>query len=158
MPITIIAVGKQRETGLRLAADEYLKRLSRYCKISVVEVSDEKDPGDQGGRLTAQAMQAEGEKILGRVHPQDVVVALCVDAQQTDSVLFSGRIKNWHDTAAPVVFVIGGSMGLGDNVMKRANETMSMSNMTFPHQLARVMLMEQIYRAYKIFAGERYHK
>lgn len=158
MPIQIIAVGKQRETGLRLAAEEYTRRLSRYCKISVIEIDDEKDPGDQAGRLTAQAMRAEGDKILSRVLPQDYVVALCVNAAPMDSLAFSKKIRQWHDGSVSLVFVIGGSMGLGENVLKRANETISFSDMTFPHQLARVMLLEQIYRAYKILMGERYHK
>lgn len=157
MPIQIIAVGKQREGHLKLA-QEYERRLSRYCKLAVHEVQDEKDPGTASAALAQKALEAEGRRILERIRPQDMVVALCIDAPQFDSEQFSEHIRTWHDSSASVVFVIGGSLGLSEEVTARANKTLSLSRMTFPHQLARVMLLEQIYRSYKILSGERYHK
>lgn len=157
LPIQIIAVGKQREPHLKLA-QEYERRLSRYCKLTVVEVQDEKDPGPAAVALVQKTLEVEGRRILERIKPQDFVVALCIEAQQLNTDEFSRRIRTWHDESTSVSFVIGGSLGLSEEVVKRANLCLSMSRMTFPHQLARVMLLEQVYRAYKILTGERYHK
>ncbi|NLX83128.1 MAG: 23S rRNA (pseudouridine(1915)-N(3))-methyltransferase RlmH [Clostridiales bacterium] len=156
MPIQIIAVGKQREHLLKLAK-EYERRLSRYCRLSVVEVQDEKDPGDAAA-LVQRTLETEGQRILDRIRPQDIVVALCIEGSQWHSEELSQRIRTWHDESASVCFIIGGSLGLSQGVLQRANLKLSLSRMTFPHQLARVMLLEQLYRAYKIISGERYHK
>lgn len=158
MPILIMAVGKQREPFYKDAAEEYLQRLRPYCKIAVHEIKDEKDPGDGSEAQKQKVLALEGERILAGLTPQDVVVALCIDGEQQSSEAFSALIKPWHEQSRNVVFVIGGSLGLSDAVMKRADVKLSFSPMTFPHQLARVMLLEQIYRSYKINAGERYHK
>lgn len=157
MPITILAVGKQREPFYAQAMREYLQRLSRYCKITVKEIPDEKDP-DKSEALIEKAVKAEGERILAAIKEQDHVVALCIEGRQMPSEDFSRLINDWHTRSISVVFVIGGSNGLSQEVIKRADMKLSFSTMTFPHQLARVILAEQIYRAYKIISGERYHK
>jgi 23S rRNA (pseudouridine1915-N3)-methyltransferase len=157
LPIQIIAVGKQRE-GHHQLAQEYERRLSRFCKLSVIEVPDEKDPGTASDALVKRALEAEGKRILDRIKPQDVVVALCIEGQMMTSEALSQRVKTWHNQSLSVSFVIGGSLGLADEVIRRADLKMSLSRMTFPHQLARVMLLEQLYRSYKIISGERYHK
>lgn len=158
MPIKIIAVGKQREKGFVLAADEYARRLTRYTKLTITEVADEKDVPEENKVLALRAKQIEGERILARISANDYVIALEIDGQEMTSAEFSKKISSWHDQSVPVCFVIGGSLGLPDSVLKRAQENLSFSTMTFPHQLARVMLLEQIYRAYKIKNSERYHK
>lgn len=156
MPIQIIAVGKQREYHFKLA-EEYERRLSRYCRLAIHEVQDEKDPGASAA-LVSKALETEGRRILGRIKPQDFVVALCIEGPQLSSEELSRHIRAWHNKAASVCFVIGGSLGLSREVLHRADMMLSLSRMTFPHQLARVMLLEQIYRSYKILFGERYHK
>lgn len=158
MPFTIIAVGKQREPHFRSAALEYQRRLSRYCRLQVREVADEKEPGGLSIALVTRAMDLEGQRILDQVKPGDTLVALCVEGEMLDSPAFSRRLAAWQDSAAQVCFVIGGSLGLSEAVLRRADLKLSLSRMTLPHQLARVVLLEQIYRGFKIINGERYHK
>lgn len=158
MPIQILAVGKQREPFYKEAAEKYLRRLKPYCKLSIREIKDEKDPGEGSHALSQKVLETEGERLLSAIAPQDVVVALYIEGEQLTSEAFSTHVKRWHEQTRSVVFVIGGSLGLSEAVIKRADLKLSFSPMTFPHQLARVMLLEQIYRAYKINAGERYHK
>ena len=158
MPFTILAVGKQRETFYAQAMQEYLRRLSRYCKIFVKEVQDEKDPDTKSSALLQKAVDAEGDRVMSAIRDQDFVVALCIDAPQMTSEQFSELVDNWHKKSVSAVFVIGGSNGLSEKVIKRADMALSLSRMTLPHQLARVMLTEQIYRSFKIISGERYHK
>ena len=151
-PVVIIGVGRLREKFFREAADEYKKRLSRYVKLDIIEVDD---LPEDAGEVTRKK---EGEMILSKIRPDDFVVANCIDGKQMDSVELSEFFREREMYGARVVFVIGGSLGLSDEVVRRANKKLSMSKMTFPHQLFRVMLLEQIYRAQKIIAGERYHK
>lgn len=158
LPITIIAVGKLRDKGLSLLSQEYQKRLSRFCRLQIIEVADEQDPGDNSEKLAQKAITLEGERVLTKIKPQDVVVALCIDGQQVDSLALSRMVGDWHEASTSLVFVIGGSLGLSKQVQERADAKLSMSELTFPHQLARVMLLEQLFRAYKIHFGERYHK
>ena len=158
MRMTIIAVGKQKEKGFDLAAKEYLRRLTRYCKIELIELPDEKDPGTASEKDMINTLNLEGDRILNRLKPQDYVVVLRINGKQQDSLTFSEQVREWRDQSVSIVFVIGGSMGLGEEVYKRADKTLSLSEMTFPHQLARVMILEQLYRAFKIISGERYHK
>ncbi len=153
--IAVACVGRLRG-AYREAADEYVKRLSRYTKLDVLEVPDQ--PERDGDAENAQVMRKEGEALLSRVKPGDRVIALCVDAKQRSSEELAARVKAADERAQRLVFVVGGSLGLSPAVLARADETLSMSRMTFPHQLARVMLLEQLYRACKINAGERYHK
>lgn len=150
MPLAILCAGKLREKYWREAAEEYQKRLSRYDKIEILEVNDEPEG--------PQAMKKEGESMLARLRPDDYVVALCIEGKMLDSVALAGLLRERAMYGGRTVFVIGGSLGLHESVTARAQQRLSMSPMTFPHQLARVMLLEQLYRAHKINAGERYHK
>lgn len=151
-PVVIVGVGRLREKFFRDAAEEYKKRLSRYVKLDIIEVDD---LPEDGGDMTKKK---EGEMILSKIRPDDFVVANCIDGKQMDSVELSEFFREREMYGSRVVFVIGGSLGLSDEVIRRANKKLSMSKMTFPHQLFRVMLLEQIYRAQKIISGERYHK
>lgn len=158
MAIQLIAVGKMKEGFFREAVTEYTKRLSRFCKITETEVADERDPGLLSPQLSGKVLQKEGTRLLERVSSSDYVIALTPAGQQFTSEEFAAKVSDWHDRSLPLCFVIGGSLGLSREVLDRADMTMSLSRMTFPHQLARVILMEQLYRAYKIRSGERYHK
>lgn len=159
MGFTLIAVGKLREKPYRAMADEYLKRLSRYVKVEEVELPDLPEPADASPALEKQVKDREGEAILAKIRPGDYVIALTIPGKQWDSPGLSRHLSTLMDRgSSAITLVIGGSLGLCDAVLARANEQLSMSPMTFPHQLARVMLLEQLYRAMKIRAGERYHK
>ena len=157
MPVTVICVGKLRERFFADAAAEYLKRLRRLMPVTVIEVPDE--PAQPGDAQNEVVLRREGERILARLTDRDHVIALCVDAKQYESPELAARLDGlFTQGKSHIAFVIGGSLGLHPSVLKRADERMSMSRMTFPHQLARVMLLEQLFRAAKINAGERYHK
>jgi len=159
MAVTIICVGKLRERFFADAAEEYLKRLKRIMPVSVIELPDEPEPAQPSEKLNEAVMKREGEKMLSRIGAQDHVIAMCIDGKQYESTELAGKIQNlFTQGKSNITFLIGGSLGIHPDVLKRANERMSMSKMTFPHQLARVMLLEQLFRAAKINAGERYHK
>ena len=159
MSISIIAVGKMKEKPFRAMADEYLKRLSRFGKTEEIELPDLPEPTASSAAIEKQIKDKEGEAILAKIKPSDYVIALTIPGKQWDSPGLSRHLDELMDRGqSSMVFVIGGSLGLSDAVIARANEQLSMSKMTFPHQLARVMLLEQLYRAMKIRAGERYHK
>ena len=159
MSITLIAVGKMKEKPYRQMADEYLKRLSRYGKVDEVELPDLPEPVNSSPAIEAQIMDKEGDAILSRIRPGDYVIAMTIPGKQWDSPGLSRHLDELMNRGqSNLVFLIGGSLGLSDKVLARADEEMSMSKMTFPHQLARVMLLEQVYRAMKIRSGERYHK
>ena len=159
MSITLIAVGKMKEKPYRQMADEYLKRLSRYGKVDEVELPDLPEPANSSPAIEAQIKDKEGDAILARIKPSDYVIAMTIPGKQWDSPGLSRHLDDLMNRGnSNIVFLIGGSLGLADKVIARADEEMSMSRMTFPHQLARVMLLEQVYRAMKIRSGERYHK
>ena len=159
MSITIITVGKMKEKPYRMMADEYMKRLSRYGKFEEIELPDLPEPSNSSPAIEQQIKDKEGEMILSRIKPGAHVIAMTIPGKQWDSPGLSRHMDELLNRgASDIVFLIGGSLGLSDKVIARADEEMSMSKMTFPHQLARVMLMEQLYRAMKIRAGERYHK
>lgn len=159
MSVAIVAVGRMKEKPCRQMADEYLKRLSRFGKYEEIEVPDLPEPAASSETLEEQIRTREGEEILRRLKPQDLVIALTIPGKMLDSPGLAGKIADARNkSVGRIVFLIGGSLGLGKNVLARADAEMSMSPMTFPHQLARVMLLEQLYRAEKILAGERYHK
>ena len=154
----ILCVGKMKEKAYRQMADEYLKRLSRYGKYEEAEIPDLPEQTGSAA-LEEQVKTREGEALLSRIRPGDRVIALTIPGRQPDSAELAVHLRELRTNGVSrIVFVIGGSLGLGQNVLARADEEMSMSRMTFPHQLARVMLLEQLYRAEKIAAGERYHK
>ena len=154
----IVCVGRLREKYWADAAAEYLKRLSRFGKIEIVELPDLPEPAGASDADRQRIIAKEGEAILSRLKPGDHVIALCVDGPQYESERFAARLAQCGLTGQRTAFVIGGSLGLSPTVLQRADEKMSLSKMTFPHQLARVLLLEQIYRACKISAGEKYHK
>ena len=159
MPVSVICVGKLRERFFADAAQEYVKRLRRLMPVTVVEVPDEPEPAQPGEAQNEMTLRREGERILARLSDRDHVIALCVDARQYESPELAARLDSlFTQGKSHIAFVIGGSLGLHPSVLRRADERMSMSRMTFPHQLARVMLLEQLFRAAKINAGERYHK
>lgn len=159
MKITVLCVGRLKEKYLREAAQEYCKRLSRYVKLEIVEVPDEKTPEQASEKEEAQIRAREGERLMKHIRREDHVIVLAIDAPQYDSLSFSEKINKFAiHGKGNVVFVIGGSLGLAKDVIRRADETVSFSKMTFPHQLMRVILLEQIYRSFRIIKGEPYHK
>lgn len=158
MTIRVIAVGQMKEKHYRCAAEEYVKRLSRYDRTEVIEIPDMPEPLRANEAALQKIALQEGEKILEAIRPGDYVIALCIGGKQYSSEGLAEKIADMKLRAARPVFVIGASNGLGENVLERADERLSFSPMTFPHQLARVMLLEQLYRACKINANERYHK
>ena len=159
MNTAVIGVGRLREAYFRDAADEYKKRLTRYGKIEEIELADIAEPANASEEDRRKIKEREGEMILARIKPGDYVIALCIDGKQWDSEELSAHLRQLEDAGrGRQVFVIGGSLGLSPQVVRRADEKLSMSRMTFPHQLARVMLLEQLYRCRKIAAGEKYHK
>jgi 23S rRNA (pseudouridine1915-N3)-methyltransferase len=157
--ISIITVGKLKEKYLKQGIDEYLKRLSAYAKIEIIEVPDEKAPEELSDTEMLQVKQKEGERILSKVHPDAHVIALAIEGKmKTSEELADGLDKLATYGKSKVTFVIGGSLGLSAEVLQRANEKLSFSKMTFPHQLMRLILVEQVYRAFRILRGEPYHK
>ncbi|EDL65395.1 23S rRNA (pseudouridine(1915)-N(3))-methyltransferase RlmH [Bacillus sp. SG-1] len=159
MNISIVTVGKLKEKYLKQGIDEYLKRLSAYAKVEIIEVSDEKAPEELSETEMAQVKGKEGERILSKISPDAHVIALAIEGKmRTSEDLADNLDKLATYGKSKVTFVIGGSLGLSDEVMKRANETLSFSKMTFPHQLMRLFLVEQVYRAFRINRNEPYHK
>ncbi len=159
MLIKIVCVGKIKERFYRDAAAEYSKRLSRYARIEIVECTDEKTPDGASVDLCDQIKSREGERILSKIKDGDYVIALAIEGKMYSSEALSGHLdKLMVSGKSTIVFVIGGSLGLAEEVLMRANEKLSFSAMTFPHQLMRVILLEQIYRSFRIIKGEPYHK
>ena len=152
-------VVKVKEKFYRDALAEYTKRLSRYCSLSITEVADEKTKEQASDVECAIIKDREGERILKSIREDGYVITLAIDGKNLDSVELSKKIENLALTGkSNLYFVIGGSLGLSDEVMKRADYKLSFSRMTFPHQLMRVILLEQIYRSYRIINHEPYHK
>ena len=158
MNAVILCVGKLKEKWQAEGCGEYLKRLARYGKYEIVAVDDVKDPEHPSDALIRQGMEREGSALLKHIRPNDRVVCLCIQGKAPDSVGLSKLTEKWMEDGRRTVFVIGGSNGLSDEVLKRADERLSFSNLTFPHGLMRVILLEQLYRAERIRAGEKYHK
>ena len=159
MSAAILCVGKMKDKAYREMADEYLKRLSRYGKYEEIEIPDLPEPAGNSAALEEQVKTREGEALLGKIRPGDRVIAMTIGGKRRSSEELAKHLAELRvGGISNVVFVIGGSLGLGKNVLERADEEMSMSKMTFPHQLARVMLLEQCYRAEMILSGGRYHK
>ncbi|MGG3561521.1 23S rRNA (pseudouridine(1915)-N(3))-methyltransferase RlmH [Neobacillus rhizosphaerae] len=159
MNISIVTVGKLKEKYLKLGIEEYVKRLSAYAKIDVVEVADEKAPEELSGLEMVQVKQKEGERILAKISADTYVIALAIQGKlQSSEELADTLDKLATYGKSKIAFVIGGSLGLSEEVLKRSNEQLSFSRMTFPHQLMRLILVEQIYRAFRINRNEPYHK
>ena len=159
MKITVITVGKIKEKYLKDAIDEYSKRLSKYCKLEIVEVADEKTP-DNASEVVEDAIRSkEAERILKYVKDDAFVITLEINGKQLSSEELAERIEKLGvQGTSHIIFIIGGSIGLGQEVLQKSNYALSFSKMTFPHQLMRVILLEQIYRSYRIINGEPYHK
>ena len=163
MRIILVGVGKIKEKFFTMAVEEYQKRLSRYCKLEIVEVADEKTPDRASLAEEEQIKKREGERILRVIQQKErertYVIALAIEGKQMDSVQFSEKIAELGLKGnSDIIFVIGGSLGLDRCVLERADEWISFSSLTFPHQLMRVILLEQIYRAFRIANREPYHK
>ena len=159
MKITVISVGKIKEKYFTDAIAEYSKRLSRYCKLEIIEVPDEKTPDGASEALENQIKEKEGERILAKVPDSAHVVALAIEGKQLDSEELADKMEKWNVSGiSHLVFIIGGSLGLTPKVLNRADFKLSFSKMTFPHQLMRVVLLEQVYRSFRIRNNEPYHK
>ena len=159
MKITILTVGKIKEKYFTGAVQEYSKRLGRYCKLEIIEVADEKTPDHASGREEEQIRKKEGERLKKYIRDSAYVIALAIEGKQMSSEAFAGRLDRLGiEGKSHIIFIIGGSIGLDPDILKNADELLSFSQMTFPHQLMRVVLLEQIYRGYRIIHGEPYHK
>ena len=159
MRITILCVGKIKEKFYRDAVAEYAKRLSRYCKLEIIEVADEKTPDRASEHEELLIKEKEAERMEKYIRDGAYLIALAIDGKQLDSVELSQKIDSLGTSGnSHIIFVIGGSLGLSDRILKRADYKLSFSKMTFPHQLMRVILLEQIYRGYRILNHEPYHK
>ena len=159
MKITILTVGKIKEKYLKDAIAEYAKRLSRYCKLEIVEVADEKTIENASQILETQIRDKEAERLMKYIREDAYVITLEIKGKQLTSEELSEKINQLGiQGKSHIIFVIGGSIGLGDEILKRSDYALSFSKMTFPHQLMRVILLEQIYRSYRIINGEPYHK
>lgn len=159
MNISIVTVGKLKEKYLKQGIEEYLKRLGSYAKVDVIEVSDEKAPEELSETEMVQVKQKEGERILTKINQDTYVIALAINGKLKSSEELADSLDKLATYGkSKVAFVIGGSLGLSDEVLKRSDEQLSFSKMTFPHQLMRLILVEQIYRAFRINRGEPYHK
>ena len=159
MKITIISVGKIKEKFFDDAIKEYSKRLSKYCKLNIVEVKDEKTKENASQTEEDIVKETEGKRILDKISDSSKVIALVIEGKELDSVELAKQIEEFRvNGVSDVTFVIGGSLGLHKTVLDRADMKLSFSKMTFPHQLMRVFLLEQIYRSFRIINNEPYHK
>lgn len=159
LSVTLVCVGRMKEKHYIAAFAEYQKRLSAYCKLTVSELPEQRLPEDPTPREISAALDKEGAGIIKHIPPQAAVIALCVEGKQLSSTAFSGMLEQRAlEGRSRLCFLIGGSFGLNEAVKREADMKLSLSEMTFPHHLARVMLIEQLYRAFAIQAGSRYHK
>ncbi|MDR7239098.1 23S rRNA (pseudouridine(1915)-N(3))-methyltransferase RlmH [Neobacillus drentensis] len=159
MNISIVTVGKLKEKYLKQGIEEYLKRLTAYAKVEMIEVADEKAPEELSELEMVQVKQKEGERILAKISQDTYVIALAIQGKLGSSEELADSLDKLATYGkSKIAFVIGGSLGLSEEVIKRSNEQLSFSRMTFPHQLMRLILVEQIYRAFRINRNEPYHK
>lgn len=159
MKIRVICVGKVKEKFYRMAIDEYIKRLGRYCKPEIIEVADEKTLDNASAHEVELIKDKEGERILKNIRKDGIVIALAIEGKMLSSEQLADKISQLGVKGeSHIQFIIGGSLGLSEKVLKEADMLLSFSKMTFPHQLMRVILLEQIYRSYRIIQGEPYHK
>ena len=158
MNAAILCVGKLKEKWQAEGVNEYLKRLSRYGKYEIIQIDDIREPENASPAQIRQIIDKEGKTLLAKIRPTDRVIAMCIKAKAPDSVKLSEMMQQWSLDGKRNVFIIGGSNGLSDEVIARADEKVSFSNLTFPHGLMRVILLEQLYRAERIRTGEKYHK
>ncbi|MEG1131678.1 MAG: 23S rRNA (pseudouridine(1915)-N(3))-methyltransferase RlmH [Paraclostridium sp.] len=159
MNITVISVGKLKEKYLKLGIEEFSKRLSKYCKLDMIELDDEKCPENLSEKDMEIVKNKEGQKILSKIKNNSYVIALAIDGKNLSSEELADTISKLAVRGnSHITFVIGGSLGLADDVLKRADYKLSFSKMTFPHQMMKLILLEQVYRAFRINNNEPYHK
>ncbi len=159
MKITLICVGKLKEKYLTMGVEEYVKRLSRYCTLDIIELPDEKTPENAGEALEEQIKRKEGERILKSIKADSYCIALAIEGRGLTSEELAERLNSLGVSGTShISFIIGGSLGLSPEVLSRADDKLSFSKMTFPHQLMRMILLEQIYRSYRIIHNQPYHK
>lgn len=159
MKISLITVGKVKEKFFKDAISEYEKRLSAYCKLQIIEVNDEKTPDNVSEHFEEEIRRIEGERILSKIGERDYVITLEIEGKSPDSVELANYMQGlFNQSQSSIVFVIGGSLGLSKQVKARSNYALSFSALTFPHQLMRVILLEQIYRCFRILNNQPYHK
>lgn len=158
MNINIICAGKIKEKYFTDAVNEYAKRLSRFVKLNIIEVPDEKIPENASEKEMETVKNKEGERILSKLPPSSFIVTLCIEGKELSSVDLARKIADISMTSSSISFIIGGSLGLSDEVKARSRLRLSFGRMTLPHQLMRVVLAEQLYRAFKINNNESYHK
>lgn len=158
MNINVIAVGKIKEKYFTDAINEYTKRLSRFAKLTVTEVADERIPDNASEKELEKIKNTEGEKILSKLPPSSFVIAMCIEGEEISSEGLADKIADISMVSGSITFIIGGSLGLCDKVKSVSNLRLSIGPITLPHQLMRVVLLEQIYRAFKINNNESYHK
>ncbi len=156
--VTIIALSKLKEKYLKDASDEYLKRLSRYCKLQVVEIEPERLNDNPSQNEINSALEKEAQAVFKRIPESSYVAAMCIEGKKLSSENFAKTLSSAQFSSGGMTFIIGSSYGLADSVKNRADIRLSVSDMTFPHQLFRIMLLEQIYRGFKINEGSAYHK
>lgn len=156
--VTVIAVGKLKEKYLRDGCDEYIKRLGAFSKINVIEVDEEKIGDNPTDAQIKNVIEKEGQRIIKKIPKSSAVITLCIEGKEYSSPDFSKLIENISMTNSSICFIIGGSFGLSDEVKKMSVARLSFGKMTLPHQLARMVLLEQIYRAFSISNNSKYHK
>lgn len=158
LTINIICIGKLKEAYWRAAIDEYSKRMKPLCKLNIIELSEERVGDNPSPAEIQHTITAESERIMQKLNKGDCVIAMCVEGKNISSEELSERLESISMTHSTVDLIIGGSWGLSDKLKARADMKLSMGKMTFPHQLCRVMLLEQLYRAFQISKGTKYHK
>ncbi|MBQ7876413.1 MAG: 23S rRNA (pseudouridine(1915)-N(3))-methyltransferase RlmH [Clostridia bacterium] len=156
--VTVISVGKIKEKFIKDALTEYEKRLSRFCKFKTIEINDRPIPDNASHAEEVAVLVKEGGDILSKIDKSDYVISMCIEGKKLSSPQLAKKLSDAFMTSSNITFIIGGSLGLSDTVKARSDFRLSMSDMTFPHNLAKLMLTEQIYRAFKINANENYHK
>lgn len=159
LKLTLITIGKLKEKSMKALVDEYSKRLSAYCKLKIIELDDEKCPENLSNKEMQQVIDREGPRIESKIPQDAVVIPLVIDGKQLTSEAFANTLEDWQVSGVShICFIIGGSLGLSQELQNRGRLRLSFSKMTFPHQLFRVMLLEQIYRSFRIMRNEPYHK
>lgn len=158
LTINILCIGKIKEDFFRNAINEYSKRLSKYCKLNIVELPDEKIPDKLNINMTKQIKEKESNNIINHLPKDTYIICLDLTGKEYSSENFSSKLENLSQITSNITFVIGGSLGIHKNLLNKANEKICFSKMTFPHQLIRIFLLEQIFRAFKISNGETYHR
>ena len=158
LTINILCIGKIKEDFFKSAINEYSKRLSKYCKLNIVELPDEKIPDKLNITMTEQIKEKESNNIINHLPKDTYIICLDLTGKEYSSENFSSKLENLSQITSNITFVIGGSLGIHKNLLNKANEKICFSKMTFPHQLIRIFLLEQIFRAFKISNGEKYHR